>query len=103
MDLTLQTLEPAESIIKTRLRGNKRDGNGTSLSGLYSLIRDNKRFDFIGDFPVIAFCFNQLKKYREIKRSDIYYVFRKSKEIKNLSMKEKMRLADYLLSLTIST
>jgi hypothetical protein len=93
MNYTLQNLDYAKYLIETRLRENNKNGDNTSLSGLFTLVRKNDKFSFIGDYPIISYCSNFINPTR----SDFQYASTKSKEYKELRKREKMRWVDSLM------
>lgn len=93
MTMNLQTLDLLPEMAQTYIQKNKRQGYQTSLSGLFKHLRRLQTFSIIGDYPILSQCVT----YLSVKRTDLYRVFKQSKELSQLSKKDKMTLFDNLM------
>lgn len=86
-DTQFQDLEWARPRIKTRLLNNKKQEYGTSVSGLYSMLRKEPHLSLIGDYSLFWIIIDETK---ETSKTKIANALRKSQEFNGLRKKERM-------------
>lgn len=87
MENQFQDLEWARPRIKARIKANKQNGDGTSLSGLFSLLRKERHLSLIGDYSLMWIILDETKEKNKTK---IAYALRKSPEFRSIRKQEKM-------------
>lgn len=86
-DTQFQDLDWARPRIQTYIKNNKTRDRGTSISGLFSMIRKQRHLSLIGDYPLFWVIMDETK---ETNKSKIRTALRKSEEYRSVSKKEKM-------------
>lgn len=89
--LTWTSIDSIDLLLERLIKENK----NVSLSRLYK--ETFRRYPIFGDYPIIAHCLNLATTNGiEYSRSDIFYVFKQSEELRELAKGEKMGLVDQL-------
>ena len=87
MENQFQDLEWARPRIKARIRNNKKAGDGTSISGLFTLLRKERHLSLIGDYPILWIIQDEMK---ETNKTKLHHALKKSEEYRSLRKQEKM-------------
>ena len=86
-DIQFQDLNWARPKIKARIHMNKLAGDGTSVSGLFTMLRKERHLSLIGDYSIFWIILDELK---ETSKTKIHNALYKSEEYRNLPKREKM-------------
>lgn len=86
-DTQFQDLNWARPRIQAQILHNKKRGSNSSLSGLFSMLRKQRHFSLLGDYPLFWIIMDETK---EKSKTKIKTALRKSEEYRSVSKKEKM-------------
>lgn len=102
--MQLQTLESAKNLINTRVTATKKRGCLTlSVNSVFKEIRENEKFSFFGDYPILGLVVNEIQKGGfNVRRDSLLKTMNKTEDLKESTQTLKSTLADQLLTPTQS-
>ena len=95
MNMQFQNLNLAIPVIQQRYKKNPR----RSISATFRQLRNQQRFSFFGDYPILATVLDAVMTIGIIPaRPTVTYALNSSNELRQLSKKEKMELINQLFN-----